>query len=230
MQVSTASRQENGGSISPPVWASICPSDDGGDVCGCLSRVSTGPCTVWGQLRFISGNITQTSALCTENQRIHSMPWLILAGLPGLGLILELVCVLSISQVPRARTRVWRRAVWLPGKERQVNTQRSQEVLPTDHVCAGLLPQSFHLVSRNTHLLSFRKESPSQISSHRLKCFWAKVFITFINCIQHHRKSCNKTGLHAKWSSNNELGHSFILPWCFRGFGIFSIFSASNLI
>lgn len=35
----------------------------------------------------------------------------VLAGLPGLGLILELVCVLSVSQVPRARTRVWRRVV-----------------------------------------------------------------------------------------------------------------------
>lgn len=83
---------------------------------------------------------------------------LVLDGVPGLDLILELVCVPSVSQVPRARTRVWRRAVWLPGKERQVNTQRSQEVLSTDHVCAGLLPQSFHLVSRNTHMQVKKKK------------------------------------------------------------------------
>lgn len=93
------------------------------------------------------------------NSNISTMPrTLILADLPGL----ELICVLSVSQVPGARTRVRRRAVWLPGKERQVNTQRSQEVLPTDHVCAGLLPQSFHLVSRNTHVQSFGAKSAVQ--------------------------------------------------------------------
>lgn len=138
----------------------------------CAQGSAQGPAPSGVQLSFISiksgcsaqkkkhGNITQTSALRIENQKIHSMHRLNLAGRPGLALMLELVCVLSVFQVPRARTRVWRRAVWLPGKERQVNAQRSQEVLPTDHVCAGLLPQSFHLVSPNIHVqIGFKRVS-----------------------------------------------------------------------
>lgn len=49
-------------------------------------------------------------------------------------------------QIFGSRARVRWRALWLPGKEGQVNTQRGQEVLQTDHLCAGLLPQSLYMV------------------------------------------------------------------------------------
>lgn len=38
-------------------------------------------------------------------------------------------------------------AVWLLGEKGEVNAQRGPEVLPTDHLCAGFLPQPLHMVS-----------------------------------------------------------------------------------
>lgn len=51
-----------------------------------------------------------------------------------------------LLQIFGSRARVRWRALWLPGKEGQVNTQRGQEVLQTDHLSAGLLPQSLYMV------------------------------------------------------------------------------------
>lgn len=52
----------------------------------------------------------------------------------------------SPLQVPGAGTRVGRRAVRLPGEKRSLDAKGGQEVLQTDHLGAGLLPQPLHLV------------------------------------------------------------------------------------
>lgn len=76
----------------------------GGGIWGYLSRVSAGPGMVWR-----SAEIQQLGVrLCLQNKM--NITQASVAPPP-----------LSLFQVPRARTRVWRRAVWLPGKERQVN-------------------------------------------------------------------------------------------------------------
>ncbi len=51
-----------------------------------------------------------------------------------------------LPQIFGSRACVRWRALWLPGKEGQVNTQRGQEVLQTDHLSAGLLSQSLYMV------------------------------------------------------------------------------------
>lgn len=50
-------------------------------------------------------------------------------------------------QVFGSRACVWRRTVWLPGEEGEINTQRGTQVLQTDHLRSGFLPQSLHMVS-----------------------------------------------------------------------------------
>lgn len=55
-------------------------------------------------------------------------------------------CCLICGQLPGVGACVRRRAVWLPGEEGPANSKRGQEVLQTDHLCFGFLPQSFHLV------------------------------------------------------------------------------------
>ena len=51
-----------------------------------------------------------------------------------------------VLQVPGAGTRVRGRALRLPGEERTLDPQRGPEVLQTDHLGAGLLPQSLDMV------------------------------------------------------------------------------------
>lgn len=49
-------------------------------------------------------------------------------------------------QILGARTRVRRGALRLPGQEGEADPQGGPEVLPADHLGAGLLPQPLHLV------------------------------------------------------------------------------------
>lgn len=97
--------------------------------------------------------------------------------------------VSSASQVPRVRTRLWRRALRLPGKERPVNAQRSQEVLQTDHVCPGLLPQSFHMVSKcldGCHwnpLNSDEMHNKRTLHLKKSKRYQRSCAVTKVNCI-----------------------------------------------
>lgn len=67
---------------------------------------------------------------------------------PGLG---SLACPVQprpvcAFQILGPRARLWRRAVRLPGEERETDTQGGPQVLPPDRVSAGLLPQLLHLV------------------------------------------------------------------------------------
>lgn len=52
----------------------------------------------------------------------------------------------SVSQVPGVGACVGRRAVRLPGEEGQVDAQRGQEILQTNHIRPRLLPQPLHMV------------------------------------------------------------------------------------
>lgn len=49
-------------------------------------------------------------------------------------------------QIPGARTRVWRGALRLPCQEGEADPQRGPEVLPADHLRAGLLSQPLYMV------------------------------------------------------------------------------------